>query len=214
MERFSVSRPTIRQAIQNLANRGFVEIRRGKGTFATLPKMTQPLLSLSGFVEDMELQGRQATARVISKQIVKATDAAAHHLALRPNIEVVRIQRVRLADGVPVSFDDTFLPLEIGRKIMADNLETEPIFSLLEQKYGISLIDAEYRLEALAAESAVAEALGVEPGSPMLLIERTSYGAGNQPVDYERLYYRGDLIRFTTRLSRRRPDGAAPATED
>ena len=42
-----------------------------------------------------------------------------------------------MADGVPVSFDDTFLPLEIGRRIMADDLESEPIFSLLEQKYGI-----------------------------------------------------------------------------
>ncbi len=214
IQQFGVSRPTIRQAIQNLANRGFVEIRRGRGTFVTLPKMTQPLLSLSGFVEDMEMQGRHATARVINKEIVKATEAAAHHLALRPNTDVVRIQRVRLADGVPVSFDDTFLPLEVGRKIMADNLESEPIFSLLEQKYGVPLVDAEYRLEALGAESGVADALGVEPGSPMLVIERTSYGEGNQPIDYERLYYRGDLIRFTTRLSRRPHDGAAQMAED
>lgn len=209
MQQFGVSRPTIRQAIQNLANRGFVEIRRGKGTFATLPKMTQPLLSLSGFVEDMEMQGRHATARVINKQIVSATEAVTHHLALGPNTDVVRIQRVRLADGVPISFDDTFLPLELGRKIMGDSLETEPIFSLLEQKYGVPLIDAEYCLEAMGAEPNVADALGVEPGSPMLVIERTSYGEENQPIDYERLYYRGDLIRFTTRLSRHSSDGAA-----
>ncbi|HEY2587083.1 MAG TPA: GntR family transcriptional regulator [Tepidisphaeraceae bacterium] len=209
IQRFGVSRPTIRQAIQNLAARGLVEIRRGKGTFASLPKMTQPLESLSGFVEDMEMLGRNATARVIDKRIVKAGEAVARNLAVEPDADVVRIQRVRLADGVPVSFDDTFLPLDIGRKIMADDLETQPIFSLLEDKYGIPLIEAEYRLEALAAEPAVARALGVEPLTPMLVIERISYREGDHPIDYEKLYYRGDLVRFTTRLPRRAPGGAA-----
>ena len=108
---------------------------------------------------------------------------------------------MRLADGVPVSFDETYLPLEVGQKFMADDLETEPIFSL-EQKYGIPLIEAEYRLESLSAEATVADALGIEPGSPLFVIERTSYCEGNQPIDYEKLYYRGDLIRFTTRLAR------------
>lgn len=208
MQRFGVSRPTIRQAIQNLATRGLVEIRRGKGTFATLPKMTQPLESLSGFVEDMQILGRNATARVIDKQIVKAGQAVARNLEVAPDTDVVRIQRVRLADGIPVSFDDTFLPLDIGRKIMADDLETQPIFSLLEDKYGIPLTEAEYRLEALAAEPAIARALGVEPLTPMLVIERVSYRQGNHPIDYETLYYRGDLVRFTTRLPRRPPGGA------
>jgi GntR family transcriptional regulator len=55
---------------------------------------------------------------------------------------VVRIQRVRLADAVPLSFDETYLPRELGRKIMADDLETEPIFSLLERKYNTPLVEA------------------------------------------------------------------------
>ena len=202
MQRFGVSRPTVRQAIKNMAARGLVEIRRGTGTFVTLPKITQPLSSLSGFVEDMERLGRHATARVIDKRIVVAGEAVARQLALAPDADVVRIQRIRLADGVPVSFDDTYLPLDIGRQVMADDLETQPIFALLEGKHGIPLIEAEYRLEAIAAEPAIARALGVEPLSPMLVVERTSYREGNRPIDYEKLYYRGDLVRFTTRLPR------------
>src|SRR5882724_10587359 len=211
IERFGVSRPTVRQAIQNLASRGLVEIRRGKGTFVSLPKITQELTSLSGFVEDMQAAGRHATAKVIDRRILTAGKIVAHNLALLPGARVVRIQRVRLADGVPVSFDETYLPLEIGQKVMADDLETEPIFSLLEQKYGMPLIEAEYRLEALSAEATVADALGIEPGSPLFVIERTSYCAGNQPIDYEKLYYRGDLVRFTTRLGRRTPTAGASA---
>ena len=88
---------------------------------------------------------------------------------------------------------------------MADNLETEPIFSLLERKYSTPLVEAEYQLEAVCADATVATALCIGVGSAILLIERTSYSGGHRPVDYEKLYYRGDQIRFVTRLARRTP---------
>jgi GntR family transcriptional regulator len=201
--RFEVSRITVRRAIQNLVNRGLVEIRRGKGTFVAAPKITQELTELSGFVEDMHALGRQPTARVIGKEVVTADASVASHLALTKGERVVRIRRVRLADGVPLSFDETYLPLKIGKKIITNNLKVEPIFSLLERKYGVPLIEAEYKLEAVAAEAEVAAALRVRQGSPIFRIERTSYSTGDQPVDYEKLYYRGDLVRFVTRLARK-----------
>jgi len=68
IERFAVSRTTIRKTIQNLANSGLIEIRRGKGTFVTQPKITQELTELSGFVEDMRALGRNPTARLLSKR--------------------------------------------------------------------------------------------------------------------------------------------------
>jgi len=118
---------------------------------------------------------------------------------------VVRIQRVRLADGMPLSFDETYLPKELGEKVMADNLETEPIFTLLERKYSTPLAEAEYQLEAVCADATVGTALCIGVGSAIFLIERTSYSIGHRPVDYEKLHYRGDQIRFVTRLARRTP---------
>jgi GntR family transcriptional regulator len=201
--RFEVSRITVRRAVQNLVSRGLVEIRRGKGTFVAAPKITQELTELSGFVEDMHALGRKPTARVISKEIVNADETVATQLALTKGERVVRIRRVRLADGIPLSFDETYLPLEIGKKIITNNLKVEPIFSLLERKYGVPLIEAEYKLDAMAAEAEVAAALKVKQRSPIFRIERTSYSTGGRPVDYERLYYRGDLVRFVTRLVRK-----------
>ena len=203
IERFEVSRITVRRAIQNLVSRGLVEIRRGKGTFVAAPRITQELTELSGFVEDMHAVGRKPTARVLGREIVTADTTVASHLALTKGQRVVRIRRVRLADGVPISFDETYLPLEIGKKIITNNLKVEPIFSLLERKYDVPLIEAEYKLEAVAATAEVATALRVKPGSPIFRIERTSYSTGNRPVDYERLYYRGDLVRFVTSLARK-----------
>ncbi len=116
IERFGVSRITVRRAIQNLVSRSLVEIRRGKGTFVATPKITQELRELSGFVEDMHALGRKPTARLIGKEIVAADATVASQLALTKGERVVRIRRVRLADGIPLSFDETFLPLEIGKK--------------------------------------------------------------------------------------------------
>jgi GntR family transcriptional regulator len=168
--RFGVSRITVRRAIQNLVSRGLVEIRRGKGTFVAAPKITQELTALSGFVEDMHTLGRQPTARVIDKEIVTADAAVASQLALTKSERVVRIRRLRLADGIPLSFDETFLPLDIGKRVITNNLKFEPIFSLLERKYDVPLIEAGYKLDAVAAEAQVAAALKIKQRSPVFAL--------------------------------------------
>src|ERR1700728_3826665 len=91
VERHAVSRTTIRQTIQNLIRRGLVEIRRGKGTFVTQPKITQELTELSGFVEDMHALGRHPSARLLDKQIVPASESVANQLALTTGTLVMRI---------------------------------------------------------------------------------------------------------------------------
>ena len=166
------------------------------------PKVSQELTKLTGFVEDMDTHGRKASARVVSKGVVAANEIVARQLGINKGTRVMRIERVRLADSVPMSFDETYLPLDIGKKIVRNDLRVKPIFTLLEEKYGFSLTEAEYKLEAAAASVHVAEALAVPEGSPMFRIERTSFTKGGQPIDYETLSYRGDLIRFITRLAR------------
>jgi GntR family transcriptional regulator len=205
VERFAVSRTTIRTAIQSLVARGLVQIRRGKGSFVTQPVITQELTELTGFVEDIQALGREASARVLDRRLVAASETVARQLSLKRGAAVARIQRVRLADGIPLSFDETYLPQELGEKIMADDLENQPIFWLLEQKYATPLLEAEYRLAAVASHGTVARALGIEAGGTIFLIERTTFSGNRRPVDYERLYYRGDHIRFVTRWARRAP---------
>ncbi|HTJ94811.1 MAG TPA: GntR family transcriptional regulator [Pararobbsia sp.] len=204
MSSFGISRTTLQKTMQNLVNQGLIEIRRGKGTFVSQPRLTQALTELSGFVEDMRVHGRQATARLVSKQVEKANDLVAGKLSIEPGTPVVHIQRIRIADGTPLSFDETWLPKTIGEKIIEHDLEVEPIFALLEQKYDTPLLKAEYRLEAIVANKVVAQALEIKTGSAIFLIDRTTYSDEGQPVDYEKLYYRGDQIQFVTHLTRRK----------
>src|SRR6202008_577796 len=82
VQEYAVSRTTIRAAIQSLVQRGLVEIRRGKGTFVTNPKISQELTELTGFVEDMQVLGRHPTAKVLDQQIVPANQLVARRLAV------------------------------------------------------------------------------------------------------------------------------------
>src|ERR1700741_4176097 len=100
LARFGVSRITVRRAIQNLIQRGMVEIRRGRGTFVLAPKISQELTKLTGFVEDLDTHGRKASARVVSQGIVTAKANVARQLAVSEGARVMRIERVRLADSV------------------------------------------------------------------------------------------------------------------
>jgi GntR family transcriptional regulator len=202
LQRFEVSRITVRRAIQNLVQRGLVEIRRGRGTFVLEPRIEAELTKLSGFVEDMTAAGRKPSARVLSQGVVPATARIAERLQLGRGTRVMRIERVRLADGLPVSFDQTYLPLALGRKIIRHDLRTYPIFTLLEEHYGVPLLEADYALEAAAASKVVADALQVIVGTPIFQIERTSRTTKYEPIDYEVLSYRGDLVRFVTKLFR------------
>jgi GntR family transcriptional regulator len=202
LQRFQVSRITVRRAIQNLVNRGLLEIRRGLGTFVLSPRIEAELTKLTGFVEDMKAAGRRATARVIGKGVVAASARVAERLQLARGTRVMQIKRLRLADGMPISFDETYLPLSLGKRIVHKDLRLHPIFTLLEEEYGVPLVEADYQLEAVSANEAVADALQIKVGSPIFQIERTSMTTGNQPVDYEVLSYRGELVRFTTKLLR------------
>ena len=208
VDRFQVSRITVRRAIQNLVNRGLLEVRRGRGTFVLPPRIEADLTRLTGFVEDMNAAGRKASARLVNRKVISAPARVAKRLQLTKGAKVMLIERVRIADGIPVSFDQTYLPLHIGRQIVRNDLTVQPIFTLLEERYAVPLVEADYELEAVTAGRALAEALQIKVGSPIFQIERTSMTTGSRPVDYEVLSYRGDLIRFVTKLHRH-PGAAA-----
>src|ERR1700753_4097106 len=91
LERFQVSRITVRRAIQNLVSRGLLEIRRGLGTFVLAPRIEAELVKLTGFVEDMNAAGRKASAQVIAQKVVSAPAQVAERLRLTKGTKVMQI---------------------------------------------------------------------------------------------------------------------------
>ena len=198
----SVSRTTIRQALSALVHEGLIERKRGKGSWVVEQRIEQQLMELTGFVEDMLSHGLEPEARVISTEVVSADFVVAQELRIPEGANAMRIERVRLADHRPILFDVSHLPLEIGQRVVDEDLRKRPIFEILERDLGIALDEADYHIRAVTAEKPIATHLRVRRGTPLLMIERTTYSSQGAPVDFENLYYRADRMTFSLRLKR------------
>ncbi len=200
---FGVSRITVRQALNDLQKEGRIFKIHGKGTFVAKPKAVQSLMRLEGFGEAMSASGHETHSRVLGHRVIRPGSHVAARLRVDEKTEVMEIQRIRYLDRNPISLDITYVPLEIGRRLIKEDLPRRDIFLIMESDYGFSLDRAELRIDATLADAKLAEALAVAEGSPVLRIERLTHATGDRPIDFEYLYYRGDAFQYFMMVGRR-----------
>ncbi|KND55424.1 putative alkanesulfonate metabolism utilization regulator [Candidatus Paraburkholderia kirkii] len=184
---FDVSRITIRQALGDLQKEGLIFKVHGKDSFVSQPKAFQNVTSLQGFVEAMSESGHEIVNRVVHFRFVPAPEEVAARLGLAGGGDVVEIHRVRLLNRQPVSYEVTFLPEALGRQRKRAELATRDmtrdIFLILENDCAVPLGHADLAIDAIAAAPAIAEALDVKKGAPLLRIERLAHDADGQPAN-------------------------------
>jgi len=198
---FNASRITVRQALADLQNEGLIFRRHGKGSFVSQPKAFQNVTALQGFAEAMS-QGHAIRNRVLKLQTVPAPTDVAQALQLAPDTAVTELHRVRLLDQVPVSLEVTWLPDALGSIVARADLVTRDVFLVLEQDAGVALGHATLALDAALADHATATALDTGAGAALLRVERLTHDAQGTPIDFERLYFRGDAFQYRLRLDR------------
>lgn len=201
-ERFRVSRITVRRALQTLEADGLIYRRQGVGSFAAEGRLRQGLVRLTDFSEDMVQAGLRPSSRVLFYGREAAGAQVASCLGLREGAPCVRLDRLRLGDGQPIALDQTWLPTEYGRRLEGQDLTVKTIYRILGAEYGIPVLRGHYRIEAVEADPAVAEALGIEARRPLLLISRLSYTTGNKPIYFQKRYYRPDRVVYEVELER------------
>lgn len=197
-----VSRITIRQALERLRQDGWVEKIHGQGTFVRKPRAAQNITALQSFSEAMAPLGHRVSNRVESARVVSANSQIASRLQLGAETRVAEIQRVRLLDDSPISFEVTYAALETGESLIAADLDSRDIFHVLEQDCGVIIGHADLSIRSMPASEAVAPVLNVEPGSSLLGIERLVYTRDGTPVLFEALSYRGDAFQYQLRIER------------
>src|SRR6266480_6637171 len=101
-EKYGISRMTARQAITDLVNEGLFYREQGKGTFVSRHKITQQLIRLTGFTEDIRARGQRPGAKVLSARMVPADETTAERLRIKPGLLICRLNRLRLADEEPL----------------------------------------------------------------------------------------------------------------
>src|SRR5579859_919614 len=201
-ESYGLSRMTARQAITDLVNEGVFYREQGKGTFVSQRKITQQLMSLTGFTDDMRARGQRPSAKVLSAAMAPADEGTAERLRITPGQPVFRLRRLRLADGEPLAIEVSQLNFKGCEKLVDEDLEQNSLYRLVETEYGLPLVEAEQELEAGLAGSEEAELLNIPVGSSVLFIRRTTYTDRNQPVEYAQSVYCGNKYTFYTRLKR------------
>jgi GntR family transcriptional regulator len=202
-ERFHMSRMTVRHALNELVNEGILYRHQGKGTFVGRPKIRQNLRGLSSFTEDMISRGLRPGARVLSVEVVSAPYRVRHALGLPEQSQVVRLERLRLADGEPMALEVTHLPYPRFGGLVGEDLESTSLYHLLEGRFGINFGTALQAIEPALADAALARTLLVKEGSLLLLLERTTYSRQGEPIEFVSSHYRADRYRFEVQLERR-----------
>lgn len=215
MQQYGVSRITVRQALQALEHQGLVVKVQGKGTYVAPPKPFQHLGRLQGFAEAMHAQGHSIANLVLAIERQSATPAHARALQLDEGAPLTFLKRLRRLDGRPVSLDFTWLPRALGDRVAEADLAHRDIFLILEQDLGVPLGHADLSFDTVSADPDVARWLELEPGHPVLRIERLTHDRRGHPIDHERLYCRTDNFQFRLRVDRQADlVGAASAAID
>jgi GntR family transcriptional regulator len=202
---FSVSRTVIRQALNDLANKGLVTREKGKGTFVAQPKIRERLVQkLTGFYQDMVEQGYKPVAEVLRQHSVPASPKVAGYLQLSPGTPVIEIERLRFVQDVPIQLVTTYMPHAMCPTLLEADLSEQSLYTFLEQSHGIVIARGHRSIEAVPANEYEARLLQVQRGAPLILLDSVSYLSDGTPVEYYHALHRGDRTRFEVELVRMR----------
>lgn len=201
-ETYRISRMTARQAITDLVNEGVFYREQGRGTFVTNRKITQQLMRLTGFTEDISARGQHPGTKVLSAEMCPADEVTAERLRIAVGTPIFCLQRLRLADGEPLAIEWSHVNFKGCERLLKDDLEHDSLYKLLDTTYGVPLLEAEQELEAGLASEEDARLLTISAGSAVLYIRRTTYTERNQPIEYAQSIYCGNKYVFYTHLKR------------
>jgi GntR family transcriptional regulator len=201
MRQFGVSRATVREALSELVREGLLERRQGFGTLVRDRKLVQDLSQFYTFSRAMLLSGHRPSTDVLSVEPIALAPSVARALGGTPRKDrVIRVVRLRRADTEPVMLESSYLPEDVCPTLTARALEGRSLYGVLESEYGIEIVRGRESFEPILVRGEAAERLGVDPGSPGLLLEREAYEPADRCVEYCRSVVRGDRARFTVEL--------------
>lgn len=203
---FKVSRITVREALKSLENEGLIFKKQGLGAFVREEPKQANLVQLTDFSEDMRRAGHSSSSKLISFKKVKADVSINTFLGIAPDKSLIKIERVRIADGIPVAFDVTWMPASYGQLLMDEDLAHKTIYEILEEEYSIPIIGGRYTFTAAVADEHIAKHLDVPVGSPLFEIDRCSKTTGDKKIYFQRRFNNPNHIQYEIELVRQEGD--------
>jgi GntR family transcriptional regulator len=203
-ELYSVSRTTIRQAIELLIRQGYLYREHGRGTFVSPQKLQKGVSELTSFSEDMKRRGLEPGQNILKIGPIEPTAKLREKMELPQDCkEVLMVERLRLGDKVPMGLQTSYYLLPEGQSISKEELEEYgSIYRMLQEKFHLIPTEADETLEVTLATPREAALLQIKAGSPLLMSERTTYSQFRRVIEFVKIVYRGDRYRYFAKLTR------------
>jgi GntR family transcriptional regulator len=197
-----VSRMTARQALHSLCSLGVAYCRQGKGTFVSKNKFQIDFRHVQSFTEQMKALGFSVSSKLLSLGVIRSAPEIAAVLRVAPQSEIVRLQRLRMANAQPMAIELTYLPRHLCPDIVEQFKPGDSLYETLARRYGIHIQVADETVEAGLASVEDARLLRIRKGSPLFLFTRVTYRDDGQPIEYVESRYRSDRYKMVNRLIR------------
>ena len=186
---YNVSQGTVRKALTAMEEERLVERRQGRGTFAARHSLQRSLFQFFHLRSDSG-ERQLPDSRVIHCGCAKASQTESGALGVARGAAVTRIQRVRELNGAPVIYESLSVPTALFPGLEHRDAGDVPntLYEFYESEYGVMIVHASERLRATAASATQARRLGIEPGTPLLAVERLALNIAQKPVEWRTSY--------------------------
>ncbi|MFD1429527.1 MULTISPECIES: GntR family transcriptional regulator [Lacticaseibacillus] len=192
---FSVSRMTLRQAIQTLVDEGILERRIGAGTYVANQKVQERVSGVTSFTDLMLAQGKVPSSKTISYHVAKPSLSESEKLKLNDGDQILRMERIRFADEVPICFEVATVPYDLVKDFSKSEV-TKSFYHALEKKGGFHIGGASQTVSAMLASERIAEYLDIKRGEAILRLRQISLLQDGRPFEYVRTQYVGERFEF------------------
>ncbi len=193
---FDVSRSTLRQALDELEERGLISRHQGRGTFVTRPRLQLPIVGVFSIRDAMESYGMRMDTRVLGVELIEAGRQLASDLACLPGDQVVYVERLRIGDDEPMVLDTAHLRAELFPGLEQADFEHRSLYEILETDYGRKVAEAQETLEPVILTPRECQLLEVPPHTTALLTRRVTTDAAGVVVALGHVLLRGDRSRY------------------
>ena len=201
IDRFNLSRTTVRQALSDLAADNLIYKVKGVGTFVSKPKISMQYMgSLVSFNEQISALGMKPATKVLKMETSYASDHINELLELKEDKRVIELIRVRYANGEPIVIVHSWHPYDLCADILNKDLEENSLYDLLSNNPETKVHSVERTIEATIVSADDRKLLNVKVGFPIQKFINKAYNMNGRVLEYSSSRYRGDRNKFYVKL--------------
>jgi GntR family transcriptional regulator len=193
---YNVSVGTVKKALSVLVEEGILYRRQGRGTYVARPDFKNSFIRFFRYGLKNGGENQLPTSKVINSAVIRPAKRVREVLELTVNDSVIDIQRIRYLESIPLMVEHLYLPQKRFRGFDHIDISQQLLYPIYDKKYNTPIVWADEYLWPSIVEPEAAGHLEIEPGAPVICIERIAYTSNDRPVEYRASVGRGDRFRY------------------